>query len=193
MDRLRAGRVEPALRVVIAAGKDVQIFTKRQDGVIVFHRVDPFVAFGDGSERMPNVFLRCRAARSPGPVRDRRPPAVLAGRRPIRALPLAPPCGCLQEQSASSTRKGDWRRAPVPGRSPPRTCRWPASCQRPGRLKESSNLRRMATGAFSIGFIIHCSPHSLSVNSKHPQSGGGGARSIEQDGFRSPLRLPAPS
>ena len=41
-----------------AAGGDVQIGTKQADGMIGFHRVDPFIAFVEGSERMPNVFFK---------------------------------------------------------------------------------------------------------------------------------------
>jgi hypothetical protein len=55
--RARAGRGAALLPVVVAAGGDFQILAKRKDGVIAFHRVDPFIALGDGSERMPNVFF----------------------------------------------------------------------------------------------------------------------------------------
>ena len=54
----RAGTGTPPLPVVIAAGGNFQVQAERQDGMIVFHRVDPFIAFGDGSERMPNVFFK---------------------------------------------------------------------------------------------------------------------------------------
>ena len=60
----------PLQPVVVAAGGDFEIGTKQKQGVISFHRMDPFVAFGDGSERMPNVFFkmsrcsrRCRFSR----------------------------------------------------------------------------------------------------------------------------------
>src|ERR1043166_2136219 len=44
--------------VVVATGGNVQVQAQRTDGVMVFHRVDPLVAFSDGSERMPKVFFR---------------------------------------------------------------------------------------------------------------------------------------
>ena len=47
----------------------------------MFHGVNPFAAFGDGSERMPNVFLKYPAARTPGPVPAGRPPTGLPGWR----------------------------------------------------------------------------------------------------------------
>jgi hypothetical protein len=34
--------------------------------MIVFHRVDPFIALEDGSERMPNVFFRIGTAPASG-------------------------------------------------------------------------------------------------------------------------------
>lgn len=58
LHRPRAGRVEPMLSVVIAARRDVQSLTKRPDGMMAFHRVDPSVPLGGGSERMPNVFKK---------------------------------------------------------------------------------------------------------------------------------------
>lgn len=48
----------PPLPVVIAAGGNFQVQTEREDGVIRFHRVDPFIPFGDGSERIPSVFFK---------------------------------------------------------------------------------------------------------------------------------------
>src|SRR5438034_5819031 len=41
---------------------------------------------------------------------------------------------------------------------------WTAS-----RLKVSSNFRRSGTEVCFIGLVVHCSPYSLSVNSKQPQ------------------------
>src|SRR6266704_3130415 len=37
------------------------------------------------------------------------------------------------------------------------------------RLKVSSNFRRSRTDVCFMGFVFHCSPNSLSVNSKQPQ------------------------
>src|SRR5437867_2728448 len=42
---------------------------------------------------------------------------------------------------------------------------WTAS-----RLKVSSNFRRSRTDVCFIGLVVHCSPNSLSVNSKQPQT-----------------------
>jgi hypothetical protein len=52
----RAGTGAPLVPGVVAAGGDVQIGAQGEDGAIVFHGVNPFIAFGDGSERMPNIF-----------------------------------------------------------------------------------------------------------------------------------------
>src|SRR3989442_13496354 len=41
---------------------------------------------------------------------------------------------------------------------------WTAS-----RLKVPSNFRRSRTDVCFIGLVVHCSPYSLSVNSKQPQ------------------------
>jgi hypothetical protein len=54
----RAGTKTPPLPVVIAAGGNFQVKTKCQDGMIIFHRVDPFIPLEDGSESMPSVFFR---------------------------------------------------------------------------------------------------------------------------------------
>jgi len=43
-----ARRCAAAKPVIITAGGDFQILTQRQDGVIGFHRVNPFKAFGAG-------------------------------------------------------------------------------------------------------------------------------------------------
>ena len=53
----RAGHRAAFLPVVITAGGNFQMPAQRQDGVVGFHRVDPFVAFGDGSDKMANVFF----------------------------------------------------------------------------------------------------------------------------------------
>src|SRR5439155_26073974 len=42
---------------------------------------------------------------------------------------------------------------------------WTAS-----RLKVSSNFRRSRTEVCFIGLFVHCSPNSLSVNSRQPQN-----------------------
>ena len=43
---------------VVTAGRNLQLLAEPQDGMLVFHRVDPFIPFEDGSERMPNVFFK---------------------------------------------------------------------------------------------------------------------------------------
>jgi hypothetical protein len=53
-----AKAITALLPVVEAAGGDFKELTQSQDGVIGFHRMDPFIALGDGSERMPNVFFK---------------------------------------------------------------------------------------------------------------------------------------
>lgn len=45
--------------VIEPAGRNLEVGAKRRDGMVGSHRVNPFVAFPDGSERMPNVFLEC--------------------------------------------------------------------------------------------------------------------------------------
>ena len=55
--RAWTGRSAPPLSVVVAAGRNVQVQAERQNRVLVFHRIDPFIPLADGSERMPNVFL----------------------------------------------------------------------------------------------------------------------------------------
>ena len=50
--------VVPRLPGVVAAGRDFQVQAERKDRVIFFHRVNPFIALQDGSERMPNVFFK---------------------------------------------------------------------------------------------------------------------------------------
>ena len=52
-----AGRCAAALPVVITAGRDFQILTQRADGMLGFHRVNPCIAFGDGSDKMAKVFF----------------------------------------------------------------------------------------------------------------------------------------
>src|SRR5271168_1245707 len=64
--RARSGVVTALLPVVKAAGGNLEELAQGQDGVIGFHRMDPCIAFGDGSERMPNVFFnmsRCSEIR----------------------------------------------------------------------------------------------------------------------------------
>src|SRR5208282_5899994 len=43
---------------------------------------------------------------------------------------------------------------------------WTAS-----RLNVSSNIRRVLTVSVFMGWLVHCSPNSPSVNSKQPQMG----------------------
>ena len=45
-----------AIPVVEPAGRDLEVVAKHRDGMVGPHRMDPFVAFRGGSERMPNVF-----------------------------------------------------------------------------------------------------------------------------------------
>ena len=76
-------------------GKNVIEAAKAKDRVIVLHRVDPFIALADGSERMPSVFFkmsRCsrkwrfsRRAASNWPCRSASEP----GLAPAAALPPA--------------------------------------------------------------------------------------------------------
>ena len=44
--------------VVEPAGRNLEVAAKHRDGMVGSHCVNPFVAFPDGSERMPNVFFR---------------------------------------------------------------------------------------------------------------------------------------
>ena len=44
--------------VIEPAGRNLEVGAKRRDGMVGSHRVNPLVAFPDGSERMPNVFFR---------------------------------------------------------------------------------------------------------------------------------------
>ena len=44
--------------VIEPAGRNLEVAAKHRDGMVGSHRVNPFVAFPDGSERMPNVFFR---------------------------------------------------------------------------------------------------------------------------------------
>src|SRR6266702_7376022 len=46
------------------------------------------------------------------------------------------------------------------------------------RLKVSSNFRRSRTDVCFMGFVFHCSPNSLSVNSKQPHSGATGVHTV---------------
>ena len=48
----------PPLPVVIAAGGNFQVQTERQDGMVISHRVDPFIPLEGGSERIPSVFFK---------------------------------------------------------------------------------------------------------------------------------------
>ena len=52
-----AGRGAASLPVIITAGRDFQILAQRADGMLGFHRVNPCIAFGDGSDKMANVFF----------------------------------------------------------------------------------------------------------------------------------------
>jgi hypothetical protein len=54
----RARATAPGLPVIVTTGRNLQLLAEPQDGMLVFHRVDPFIPFEDGSERMPNVFLK---------------------------------------------------------------------------------------------------------------------------------------
>jgi hypothetical protein len=47
-----------AMPVIVTTGRNLQLLAEPQDGMLVFHRVDPFIPFEDGSERMPNVFFK---------------------------------------------------------------------------------------------------------------------------------------
>ena len=104
----RAGAGAPLVPGVVAAGGDVQIGAQGEDGVIVFHGLNPCMAFGDGSERMPNVFLTCRAARRSGRLH--------AGRRRVgsgvppatRALPPPPSPQRRRGQRSVSRHKAGW-------------------------------------------------------------------------------------
>jgi hypothetical protein len=53
-----AGMRPPLLPSVVPAGGNFQVQAERQDGVISFHRVDPFIPLEGGSERMPSVFFK---------------------------------------------------------------------------------------------------------------------------------------
>src|SRR4029453_6060624 len=83
------------LPIVKATSGNFQVKTERQNGMILFHRVDPFITFGDGSERMPSVFFKmvhcsrkwrtsrceapnppCRSAADPGLAAVALPPAT---------------------------------------------------------------------------------------------------------------------
>ena len=44
--------------VIEPAGRNLEVAAKHRDGMVGSHCVNPFVAFPDGSERMPNVFFR---------------------------------------------------------------------------------------------------------------------------------------
>ena len=44
--------------VIEPAGRNLEVGAKHRDGMVGSHRVNPLVAFPDGSERMPNVFFR---------------------------------------------------------------------------------------------------------------------------------------
>ena len=104
--------IEP---VVVAAGGDFQMLAQEQDRVIGFHRVDPFITLGGGSERMPSVFFkmsrcwrRCRISR-------KRHPAGPADRPPSRALPRRRPLPQGQPgQSAYARHIVGWAAVPTP-------------------------------------------------------------------------------
>ena len=52
------GRLAALLPGVVTAGGDGQVMTQGQDGMAGLHRVNPAIAFVDGSERRPNVFFK---------------------------------------------------------------------------------------------------------------------------------------
>ena len=52
------GSLATAIPVVESAGRDLEVVTKHGDGMIEPHRVNPFESFGEGSERIPNVFFK---------------------------------------------------------------------------------------------------------------------------------------
>jgi hypothetical protein len=71
--------------VVIAAGGDFQMLTQGEDRVIVFHGVDPFIALGDGSERMLSVFLNVPLVGAGAGSHTEPPRAGFEDRPPSRA------------------------------------------------------------------------------------------------------------
>src|SRR5688500_11949690 len=46
------------LPVIVAAGRDIEVGAKAMNGIVGFHRVDPFKPVEGGSERIPNVFFK---------------------------------------------------------------------------------------------------------------------------------------
>src|SRR5436190_16300367 len=67
LERPRPGGSEPTAPIVIAAGRGIERGAEHRNGVLFSHRLDPFVALGSGSERMPNVFFnmsRCSLTRA---------------------------------------------------------------------------------------------------------------------------------
>lgn len=56
--------------IVITAARDLQQVAENLDGKFTFQRVDALEPLFGGSERMPNVFFKCRAAgaRAPAPA-----------------------------------------------------------------------------------------------------------------------------
>ena len=52
----RSGHRLPLRPSVVAAGGHLKILAELQDGMVSLHRLHPSQAFGDGAERMPNVF-----------------------------------------------------------------------------------------------------------------------------------------
>ena len=48
----------PSKPSVITALGHLEVRAKQVDGMVAFHRLNPGVTLGDGSERMPNVFFR---------------------------------------------------------------------------------------------------------------------------------------
>src|ERR1039457_3127678 len=165
-----AGGGAASLPVVITAGGNFQMAAQRQNGVISFHRMNPFIAFGDGSDKMAKVFFnmsrcsrRCRISRRAVFNWDWRS-AGGPGFAPAAALPPAAAGAkrCFQAYSrlalipnSSATTSADLRLA--------------SQLLTASRLNVSSNLRRVLTDVCVMGWLVHCRPNPPSVNSKQPE------------------------
>jgi len=63
-DGARARDVTPRLPDVITAGRNFQLLAEPENGMVVFHRVDPFIFFENGSERILSWQVPVRPHRS---------------------------------------------------------------------------------------------------------------------------------
>ena len=150
----------PSLPVIIAAGRNGQRLAQLTNGMLGFHRGDPGVPLGDGSEIIPNVFFnmsRCSVTR--------------ASSCRVAASSACRSTGDFPAAGARSDRQTYNRSAVIPSSCPIACADLPlaSQCSTAWRLKATLYRRRgFAIAAVCITFIGRFHPFPHSAVSKQP-------------------------